>query len=166
MQLQPTSLCISVLVFASKAEECSGVCVKAPLCALLEAAFLIRGHYMRLVLGGLQREARESAQIRPSRPIAIPMHLGNEIWPPPPQIPTFNSFPSSPCPWRIQREREPKERFRLKRNGFCFPFWSFWCVYEREKGMCPGDNRIIGGRSKWLITWNDPGTEKRANGER
>lgn len=99
MQLQPTSLCISVLVFASKAEECSGVCVcESPSLCFVGGSLPNQGSLHEVSAGDLQREARESAQIRPSRPITIPMHLGNEISPPPPQIPTFNSFPSSPCP--------------------------------------------------------------------
>lgn len=32
------------------------------------------------------------------------------------------------------------------------------CLCERGGGMRPGDEGIIAGRAKWLITWNGPGT--------
>lgn len=57
---------------------CVGPPQKAPLCAVLEAAFLIRGHYMRLVQGSPGRGEGIRAQIRPSRPLAVPGHHGNE----------------------------------------------------------------------------------------
>lgn len=73
-----SGVCAHMLLRTECVCECVGPPQKAPLCAISEAAFLIRGHYMRLVRRSPGRGGGIRAQIRPSRPLTIPRHRGNE----------------------------------------------------------------------------------------
>lgn len=87
MRLSNFTVCVSI---QGSVQVC--VCVyvgppqKAPLCAVSEAAFLIRGHYMRLVRGSPGRGEGIRAQIRPDQPLACPgaRQQGNPTPPPNP----------------------------------------------------------------------------------
>lgn len=94
-----TQLATNITVSGSRVEECSGVCALLCECVLdphrkpffvlcVEAAFLIRGHYMRLVPGSPGKGEGIRAQIRPSRPLTVPGHLCTETRPPPPPGPS------------------------------------------------------------------------------
>lgn len=102
-----TQLATNITVSGSRVEECSGVCALLCECVLdphrkpffvlcVEAAFLIRGHYMRLVPGSPGKGEGIRAQIRPSRPFTVPGHLYTETRPPPPPNPSKKIIKNPP----------------------------------------------------------------------
>lgn len=154
---------------------CEGVCAEppqnAPLCAVSEAAFLIRGHYMRLVRGSPGRAVGIRDQIRPSWPLTIPRHHGNETRShlQPPATPLYGGSRGRKRDW-FRGEKITTACFLFFSSFVCVYYWLCMCmrhvclclcVSEREGKVCVLG--IIRG-GKWLITWNGPGTENRERG--
>lgn len=121
------------------------VCVsppqKAPLCAVLEAAFLIRGHYMRLVRGSPGRGEGIRAQIRPSRPLTVPGHRRNETRPPPPYTLLSSLSPSR----RRKREADLQENTADSRFSvlLCVFICDFVCVCASKRVFMWRERRYV-----------------------